>query len=173
MSYDSFKCFKPRYDAPLTRYWGFHGQSASIETGIFGDTTLDLNIILISTFNCTQWDCWFYLFYLNNCSVIRFFHQSNLFYKCNQRSGIPLTGLACQTLTVYRTPYIIAQYRSMPIKIMELISMSINSNQCRSISLNSSQSRSMLDQAALIRHWCRSLPLNVGSMLLDLTLIDI
>ena len=34
------KCFKPRYDAPLTRSGGFDGQSASIETGIFGDTTL-------------------------------------------------------------------------------------------------------------------------------------
>ena len=40
MSDNSFKCFKPRYDAPLTRSGGFHGQSASIETGIFGDTTL-------------------------------------------------------------------------------------------------------------------------------------
>ncbi len=32
-------------DAPLTRSWGFCGQSASIETGIFGDTTLPIALI--------------------------------------------------------------------------------------------------------------------------------
>ena len=49
-----------------------------------------------------------------------------------------------------KTPWIIAQCRSMPIQNLALILMSINSDHCRSMAINSSQFRSMLDQGELI-----------------------